>query len=179
MRFKKVYTILVILFLFCLVFAEDTDEVSQYDKIKSVFIYNFTKYIQWPAIDSSKVFVIGVFGNSKITLPLQKIAEKKTVYERKIQIKQFYNIENIDECHILFVSSTEHELISDILQKIKRKNILTVGEIDEFSIKGGIINLVLIDGKIKFEMNLKALDRAGLSAGSQLLKLAILIDENE
>ena len=179
MRIKTIHIILGILFLVCLAPAANNGEITQNDKIKSVFIYNFTKYIQWPGADTSKVFAIGVFGKSNIIPPLQKIAQKKLVNGRKIIIKQFEDIENIEECRILFVSSQEGGLIPEILQKVERKNILTIGEVEKFSDKGGIINFVLVEGKIKFEMNLKALSRAGLAASSQLLKLAILVEENE
>lgn len=173
-------TILISFFLYSIAIAANTDsEVNYNDKIKAVFVYNFTKYIQWPAADTSKVFTIGVFGKSNILISLQKIAQKKLVKGRKIIIKQFEDIDTIEECQILFVSSQEDGLIPDILHNVEYKNILTVSEVEKFSDTGGIINLVLVEGKIKFEMNLKALHRAGLLASSQLLKLAILVEENE
>ena len=179
MKMGLIYIYLVILTLNFTIGAEDNTEVSQNDMVKSVFIYNFTKYIHWPSDDTSSVFIIGILGESNITIPLKEIARKKTVSGRKIQIKQYESIRDVDQCHILFISSREKKVIPDILSKVKNKSILTVSDMDDFSEQGGIINFILIEGKIKFEINLASLKHAKLTAGSELLKLAILVDEDE
>lgn len=152
-------------------------DVSQNDKIKAVFIYNFTKYIQWPAADTSKVFTIGVFGQSNILIPLREIARKRLVDGREIITKQFSSLDSIEKCHVLFIPAREGGAVNDILNQVRYKNILTVGEDEGFAHAGGIINFAPAEGKMKFEMNLNALRRAGLQAGSELLKLAVIIDE--
>jgi hypothetical protein len=159
--------------------AEDNTEVSQNDLVKSVFIYNFTKYIRWPSDDTSGVFIIGILGESDISNPLKEIARKKTVSGREIKIKQYDSIRDVDQCHILFISLWDEEMIPDILNKVKDKSILTVSDIDNFSEQGGMINFILIEGKIKFEINLTSLENANLTAGSELLKLAIIIDADK
>ena len=174
---KTIVYITISILIFCFTaFAEEDVRISQHIMVKSVFIYNFTKYIQWPSDDSSGVFIIGVYGESNIVIALKEIARKKTVSGRKIQIKQYQHTNNIDKCHILFITQNEEKAIPDILDRIKNKNILSVSEVDNFSEHGGMINLIPIEGKIKFEINLASLKRAGLTAGSQLLKLAILVD---
>ncbi|MBN1407895.1 MAG: YfiR family protein [Calditrichaceae bacterium] len=176
---KLIFICLVIMTFNLMVCAEDHSEVSQNDLVKSVFIYNFTKYIHWPSDDTSDVFNIGIFGENDINIPLREIARKKTVSGRKIQIKQYNSPEDIDHCHILFVPSGVKEMIPDILGEVKNKSILTVSDADNFSEQGGMITFILIEGKIKFEINIASLEQAKLTAGSELLKLAILVDENK
>ena len=55
------------------------EAVNLEDKLKAVFIYNFTKYIQWANNDTSGTFKIGVIGDSEIIIPLKKIGENITI----------------------------------------------------------------------------------------------------
>ncbi len=176
---KIIQTILVILFLYNCTLTVYADKISQNDKIKAVFIYNFTKYIEWSDDNSSDSFIIGIYGDSNILSTLQTISKKKMVKGRKILIKHFSDIKNLKKCHILFISSQVEETVSNTLLQIKGKNILTIGEIKNFSYDGGMINFLLVNGKIRFEMNLIALHQAGLKASSQLLKLALFVKEKK
>jgi hypothetical protein len=71
-------------------------------RFHSVFIYNFTKYIQWPAEHQSGDFIIGVLGSSAISAELEKMAANKTVGAQKIVVKKFKSITEAADCHILF-----------------------------------------------------------------------------
>ena len=152
------------------------ETVKEYE-LKATFIYHFTKYIQWPDDHTSETFDIAVFGDSKIIAPLEKIAKIRLIDDRKIRIKHFDHIQNIDSCHILFISASQKRGLSRILKEVQNKNILTISDSEGFARRGVAINLVIVEGKIKFEINSKALERAGLQASSQLVKLAKLIDE--
>ncbi len=148
-------------------------------KIKAIFLYNFSKYIYWLDADTSENFKIGVFGDSKIIPPLREIAAKRTVSKRKIQIEYYTTLEDSIDCHILFISASEEKQIKPLLQKINNKPILTVSEVPGFTNKGGAINFIIKEGKVKLEINPNALSRMGLFASAQLLRLAILTKEPE
>ena len=148
-------------------------------KIKAIFLYNFSKYIYWLDTDTSENFKIGVFGDSEIIAPLREIAAKKTVSNRKIRIEHYTTLEDSIDCHILFISASEKEQIKPLLQKLKNKSILTVSEAPGFTNKGGSVNFIIKEGKVKLEINPKALSRAGLFASAQLLRLAILTEGHE
>ena len=81
-------------------------------------------------------------------------------------------IESIKQCHLLFICASEAKNLKEILKLIKDKNILTVGETGDFLTEGGIINFVVDDKKVRFEINLEASDKAKLKISSQLLQLA-------
>ncbi len=101
----------------------------------------------------------------------------RTVNNRKILIKHLDNVQDIDTCQILFISASKKNELDAILKKIEHKNILTISDSEGFAHKGVAINFVIIEGKIKFEINNRALERAGLQVSSQLKKLAILVEE--
>ena len=146
-------------------------------KIEAIFIYHFTKYIKWSDFDTSEAFNIAILGDSDIIIPLREIAKMRSVNDREIKIKYFQNVEDIDACHILFISESMKNEIDTILRTIEDENILTVSSSEGLANKGVAINFVIVHGKIKFEMNSHALERAGLEASSQLKKLAILVEE--
>lgn len=160
-----------------LVFGEESDAISLEDKIKAAFVYNFTKYIEWVDDDTTDSFEIGIIGDSDIIFPLQEIGEKELVNNKKIEIKHYQNIQDINVCHILFISASEKSQLQNILKKIENKNILTISDSKGFANEGVAINFVVVEGKIKFEINSNAINQAGLQVSSQLLKLAILVEK--
>ena len=172
----KFFYILLLFFCIELPITAFTD-VKPEDEYKAVFIYNFTKYIEWPGNDISDSFEIAIIGESEITIPLKEIAKKKLVNNRKIKIVVYQDVRDINMCHILFISASENKRLHDILQKVKNTNILTISDSMGFAEEGVAFNFVIDDGKLKFEINSNVINKTGLQVSSQLLKLAILVEE--
>lgn len=148
---------------------------KQEANLKAVFIYNFTRYIEWEERNDENNFIIGVIGPSPIIDPLTQIAKTNTVNNKKIIIRSFSKPEEIGECQLLFIPRKSPFTLSTILDRCG-KGVLTVSEEEGISKKGVAFNFVVINDKLKFEANLKALYLSGLKASSQLLKLAIITD---
>ncbi|MDO1447248.1 YfiR family protein [Rhodocytophaga aerolata] len=144
-------------------------------KFHSVFIYNFTKYIQWPAEQQAGDFVIGVLGNSSISEDLEKMAMNKTVGTQKIVVKKFKSAAEAGTCHILFIPNNSNVSFDDIQHKFKGKPTLLITEKTGLAQKGSGINFVLQDNKWKFELNEAATQSAGLKVSKELSKLAITV----
>jgi hypothetical protein len=173
---KKI-TILLLIITFALpnIIQAGNKDVSLEDKTKAAFIYNFTKYIQWPD-DTLKTFNIAVIGNSEILIPLKEIEKKKKVDNRKITVEHYHDITEIETCHILFISKSEEKKLPEILDSIGTRKILTIGDTDGFAEKGVAINFKIVKGKIRFEINSTVLDNLKMQVSSQLLKLAIIVE---
>jgi hypothetical protein len=75
-------------------------------------------------------------------------------------------------CHVLFVSSAERGRTAQVLETMRGASVLTVGESPEFVRHGGIIRFVLDEGKVRFEVNLNASEKARVKISSKLLSLA-------
>jgi hypothetical protein len=147
----------------------------EYD-VKAVFLYHFTRYLQWPEVIQPEAFTIVVLGKSGIVAPLQEIAKKKTVGLTPIMVRQCLEIGQIGHPRILFIAKSALPRIAQVLEKTQGTDILTVSEMEGLSTRGVAVNFVERDGKIKFEMNEKMLKDTHIQIGSQLLKLAILVD---
>ncbi|MFA5140813.1 MAG: YfiR family protein [Elusimicrobiota bacterium] len=147
------------------------------DKVKTAFLYKFTKYIRWPEGGPADDFRIAVIGESGILGPLRELARERLADGRKIRVERLRNVDEIGPCHILFIASTERERLREILKKAEPKGVLTVGDGKGFAAEGVVVNFVIVDGRVRFEISRRAAGRSGLEISSQLLKLAILVKE--
>ena len=158
------------------VFAQ-TGESRRLDNLKAVFLYNFIQYVEWSVADSMAPFVIEVLGDSGIRVPLQNVAKMRAVGRRKLIITgQDALPEPLGTCQIRFLSASMVDHLPEIYEQTGNTGVLTIGDTPGFAQKGVAINFVVISGKLKFEVNLKALQHAGLQASSHLLKLGIVVE---
>lgn len=167
---------LLFLMLFCrFVAPAEAQTQEQEATLKAVFIYNFTRYIEWDSTSAENDFVIAVIGQSPVTKSLVEITKNNKVGARKIEVKVFNNPDDIGHCDILFIPQKLPYALHSVLDKVG-KGVLTVSEESGYAKQGTEFNFIIINDKLKFEANLKAIYQAGLKAGSQLLKLAIIVD---
>ena len=141
--------------------------------LKAAFLYNFTRYIDWPP-DDETTFIIGIVGPSDLDDALKEIARNNTVDNKKIVIRRFDKPEQITPCQVLFISRRVKANLADILARTGRGE-LTVAEKEGAARNGIMFNFVLMGDKLKFEVNTKALNAGGLRVSSQLLRLAIVV----
>ena len=148
--------------------------------LKAVFLYNFSRYIKWDEEHSSGPFVIGILGESGILKPLEDIAQKKKVGERPIEIKRYQNIDSIQPSHVLYVDIPDRKKLSlllEAMERIKNSNVLVITDCEGGAKLGAALNFIVLDGKVRFELNNRAIEHAGLVASSQLKKIAVMVKE--
>jgi hypothetical protein len=143
--------------------------------LKAVFIYNFINYIDWGNEENGNEFVIGIIGSSEIDNPLAAIAKTNLAKNKTIVIRHFNKVEDIRNCQILFIPKNSPFSLKAVLEKIER-GMLTVSDEPGVAKQGAAFNFVLVNGKLKFEVNLKSVYLSGVKVSSQLLKLAIIVD---
>ena len=144
-------------------------------QVKSLFLLNFTKYVDWPAgafADTNAPVTIGVYGENRFGDDLRKAVAGKTAGGRGIALRQIEKTEDLGKCHILFISSSEKKRMAEILSQVKSLPVLTVGETDQFIDQGGIINFTMKENKVRLEINLQSAREANLQVSSKLLSVA-------
>lgn len=147
--------------------------------IKAGFIYNFTEFIQWPQgafANGQEKFIIGVVGVNPFDDILDDIAAKKEIKGRGMVVEYYKSAEEIRKCHILFIASSEKDNLEKILEKVRKSPILLIGDTPDFGNKGVAFNFFVKRDKLRFEINIKHMEEAGLIAGSQLLSLGKIIE---
>lgn len=146
--------------------------------MKAAFLFNFTKFVEWPEAsfaDAGHPIVIAVLGRNPFGDDLAKLVKDRTVDGRRIQIRMVATPEEArppGALHVLFVPAGEEPRFAEFLNTPSRRGVLTVGESDRFSALGGIIDFVVVESRVRFEINRAAAEAAGLKLRAQLQKLA-------
>ncbi len=168
-KMKKL-SLIIVLFLSVSIYSN-----AQIPKLQSIFIYNFTKYIEWPASYNTGNFVIGVLGQSPLIKELNNLSKLKKAGNQPIVITRFHNVEEISKCNILFVPTNKSSQINDITNKLKGKSTLIITEKKGMAKQGAGINFVIIDNKQRFELNKANILKCNLKVSPSLVNLAILV----
>ena len=149
--------------------------LAQNYKMHSVFIFSFTRYIQWPDAYNVGDFEILVLGDSPIVDELKAMAQAKKVGDRTIKVTKISSPSEIRKCNILFIPAAKSSEISEVLTKVTSQSILVVTEEPGLGAKGSNVNFITKDGKLAFELNQGAASKQGLRVSNELSRLAILI----
>jgi len=146
-------------------------EVSQEYQIKAAYLYNFLKYVEWPD-RINRTFRICVAGQNPFGGVLDGLTKNERVRGNPVKTELILGFE--PGCDVIFTPRTSN--IPAYLQAAAGMPILTVGETPRYIEQGGIINFFVENGKVRFEINRTAAERAGLRISSRLLQLAKIID---
>jgi hypothetical protein len=145
-------------------------------KSYSLFVYNFIKYIEWPETKNQGDFVLGVLGDSPIIHELEKLAATKKAKGRTIVIKKFTSVEEVTECHLLYVTESKSGSIKLLREKAKNKAMLIVGEREGLARKGASLSFVTLeDDVLKFDINKSEIELHNLKIPGTLILLGLLI----
>jgi hypothetical protein len=159
--------------------ALDSSDSSEY-LIKAGFIYNFAKLVGWPQAafaQPDSPIVIGILGTDPFGGIIDRILADKQIDARHFVIKRLKWGMDLKGCDILFIGSSEAAHLEEVLHALKGQPILTIGETPGFARRGCIINLIVEDNKVRFEVNLDAAKQADLNISSRLLALARIIPQ--
>lgn len=166
---------LLLVMLSLVAVSEAQAQVSREYDIKAVFLLNFAQFVEWPAEAFARTnapFVIGVLGAADpFGRTLDEVVEGETVRGREIRAKRFRRLEEVDACHILFLSASEERRVGEILAALKNRPILTVGDMDRFVSRGGMIKLYTEAGRVRLRINNEAARAAGLTLSAKLLRV--------
>jgi hypothetical protein len=151
-------------------------------QVKAAFLFNFAKFVDWPAeafADADAPITIGIFGEDPFGATLEQIVAGQNVRGRPLALVHYRRVRDIGNCQILFVSATEERAAPQVLDKVRDASVLTVSEVDNFARDGGIVNFVLRENRVRFEINVDAAERARLRISSKLLKLADVVRDGQ
>ena len=147
-------------------------------QVKAVWLLNFARFVEWPATafpNATAPLVVGVVGKDPFGRELERAFAAKTVKGRSFAFRRVSTEADLQGCHIMFVPSSERKRTRDWTGKLQGKAVLTVGESEEFLQNGGIINFLLKDNTVRFEISLNAAQAAGLKLHANLLKVAVAV----
>jgi hypothetical protein len=152
--------------------------VSKEYQLKAAFLYNFTKFVEWPpqpARDPDQPIVIGVAGRNPFGDELEKIVEGRKVNGRSITVRRITAASEARAVDLLFIGVDEDRWYADMLAAIEGAPVVTVGESARSAALGAMITFTMEAERVRFEINQEAAEKAGLKISAQLLKLATVV----
>jgi hypothetical protein len=157
--------------------AQAQTPVDREYQIKAAFLYNFVKFVDWPSEvlpDASDTISICVLREDPVYEALETI-KGKAVKGRRLTIRRVDTAKELESCQVAFFGLSEQKRLPQVMRSLQGSSVLTVVEVDRFALFGGIINLVVENNKVRFEINVDRAERARLKLGSQLLSLAKVV----
>ena len=148
-------------------------------KLKAAFLFNFLKFTEFPTNQYAApdaALVIGCLPDDPAAPILAAVMEGKAIEGRPLRLVMFKEGDDIRRCHLLFITRTLKVKGEEAIERLKNSPVLTVGEVDQFAQRGGMINFVRHERTFRFEINLKVAERAGLRISSKLGSMATIIN---
>jgi YfiR/HmsC-like len=160
--------------------AAPDEKPSQYD-VEAAYLFNFGKFVTWPgdAPASDRPLTICVLGNDPFGPTLDRLVAGEKIGGKAVVDKRISRVEDAPNCSILYISSSETAHLNRILGLVKEAPVLTVSDIPDFAHRGGIIQFVVRDNRVRFTVNLAPAQRDRLTLSSELLKVAVDVKRPE
>jgi hypothetical protein len=149
-------------------------------QVKAAYLYNFAKFVEWPAATfsgPSAPVIFGILGVDPFGKNIDALMGK-TINGRNILVRRYHSLAEIQKCHVLFISASEHWHLGLILKSLSHSGMLLVSDMDSFASHGGMIGFIVTGRTIGFEVNVDAVTRAGITLHSRLMSMAVIVHDD-
>ncbi len=174
-QMKKTFLLPVLLLLL----LTDVASAQSHEKILSVFIYNFAINGEWANKEDAQEFIIGIVGNGAdskaIAEELHQLAAMKTIGKRKIAVAEFARESDVKDCHILFIPESKSSMLSPLTTRLSSTSTLIITEKAGLAKLGSAINFINVEGKLRYEVNMREIDRRNIKISSRITSLGLSI----
>jgi hypothetical protein len=146
--------------------------------VKAVFLFNFAQFVDWPAeafAGPQAPLVIGVLGEDPFEGFLDQTVAGERLGGRPFQVRRYQSVDEIQTCHVLFISRPGADRPEGILAALRNRPILTVSDAAGFAEHGGMIRFVTEQSRIRLQVDLAAVEAAHLTVSSKLLRVAEIV----
>ena len=150
---------------------------TQFD-VEAAYLYRFGNFVQWPSgkqADKPKQFGICVLGRDPFGSALDNMVKGSSIDGLPILARRIKSGKEAAGCRIVYLSSSEDYHLDSDLADLHGRPVLTVSDLADFDARGGMIQFVLTDRRVRFEINLSNAEQSGLKLSSQLLKVAVAV----
>jgi hypothetical protein len=161
-------------------FAADESPQDIEQRVKAAFLFKFGGYVEWPERvfpRSDSPLVLGVAGADVLAAELSRIASGRTMNGRPVVVRRVRGGEQVTDVHVLFIGRSEASRLGELLSMTQGQPVLTVSETEKGLAQGSVINFVIADNRVRFEVSLETANRNGLRIGAPLLAVAQRVQE--
>lgn len=155
---------------FALPLAQAQQSEQTVDRIKAAYIYNFAKFVDLPASDERSIRLC-VLGKDDLNGAVQSL-NRRIAQGREMVVRTNVSIEQLKECAILFVGESEARQLPVAARQLSATSVLVVSDARQAVDQGAHLALVFSEDRVEFDVNLQHLQKSGIKASSNMLKLA-------
>lgn len=152
-----------------------SSEAAAEYKIKAAFLYKFSSYIEWPGdvfSSQDEPLVIGIVASPQLAEFLRGIVAGRTVEGRAVEVRDMAFGEPLAGVHMLFVGGAATGQLASVIDDLQQHSVLTVTETEDSIASGSVINFVVVDDRVRFDVELDSAQRSGLRISARLLTVA-------
>lgn len=154
--------------------AEAQQPLAQPAAVKAAFLYRFTHYVQWPQpLEPGQPFTIAVLGGDEVAEALIPVLAERRVHDSPAVVRTLSSIKEVDDARVLYVGPAYVGSLVDIATRLRGRPILLVTDRDGALGDGGMINFVMVERRVRFEISLTPVRQSGLNVGAGLLSVAV------
>jgi YfiR/HmsC-like len=166
----------------CVVTAQDSTEPQgsySMESVKAAFLYRFLEYVEWPAATpTEEPFTIAVLGDDSLTAELRRNVRGRQAHGREIRVRSVKTVQEGVDAQVFFVSAESKRKLGALGRTQQRDPVLIVTEGEGALDSGSVINFVVVDGNVRFEVSLPAAEQRGLKLSSRLLNVALRVEKS-
>ncbi len=150
-------------------------------QVKAAYILNFARFVEWPpeSLPASSPITIALVGNDPFNGSLEQALRGRSVNGHAIHLKYVRWNDTLTPYQIIFISTSEEPHLKEILRLIGSESVLTVSDIDRFSLRGGVIEFSMVGNRVRFDISRSPAIAARLTISSKLLSVARAVHEGE
>ncbi|MGE3578653.1 MAG: YfiR family protein [Vicinamibacterales bacterium] len=147
-------------------------------EVKAAYLFNFSRFVTWPGAETParSDFAICVLGRDPFGASLDSTLAGAMVRTRPVTARRIASAEDGVACEIVFVAASENARVGAVLAAFRRMPVLTVGDAPDFVERGGMVQFVVSQGRVRFRVNMAAAEEAGLALSADLLRVASAVD---
>jgi hypothetical protein len=148
-------------------------------QVKAAYLLNFARFVEWPidALPAASQLEIGIVGDNPFGAALEEVMRGRSANGHPIHLRHLHWDDVLTSCQIIFISASEEAHLPEILRHLGQDSVLTVSDIDRFSLRGGVIEFRMVGNRVRFDINREPAIAARLTISSKLLSVARAIHE--
>lgn len=147
-------------------------------QVKAVFVFNFSRFVEWPPqafTAPTQPFSICILGDDPFGPRLDDAVRGEQINQHPLMVRRFRSVGEAGDCQILYIDRSEGRELPQILAALDHRSTLTVSELNDAAERGGMIQFMTENNRIRLRINVDSARAAGLTISSKLLRPAEIV----
>jgi hypothetical protein len=148
------------------------------DAVKAAYLYRFTQYIEWPeAASSAEPFTIAVLDAPGVAAELRRILPNHPIKNSAAQVREIVRAQDVGSAQMIYIGSAQIDRVRNVIVALAARPVLVVTDAEQGLAAGSIVNFVMLEHRVRFEVSLTAADRSQLRISAELLGVATRVEK--